>query len=88
MRSAVGGWVVKRLANWTLRPVSGLTMYFWACTGSTFMGMAFTLASIFSSARASGSPSVEQAGAAAIGLELTTAAQCHLEQAGRKGGEQ
>ena len=25
-RSAVGGWVVNRLANFALRPVSGLTM--------------------------------------------------------------
>src|SRR5207237_89861 len=32
-------------------------MYFWAWTGSTSMGMARTLASIFSRARASGSPS-------------------------------
>ena len=33
MRSAVGGWVMNRLANCTLRPVRGLMMNIDACAG-------------------------------------------------------
>ena len=40
MRSSVGGWVRKRLANCILRPVSGLMMYACACAGSTSIGTA------------------------------------------------
>ena len=58
MRSEVGGWVRKRFANCTLRPVSGFTMYACAWAGLTCIGIRAAYASIFASAlaRASGSP--------------------------------
>ena len=41
MRSAVGGCVLKRLANCILRPARGLMMYAEACAGSIFIGVVF-----------------------------------------------
>ena len=38
IRSAVGGWVMNRLPNSILRPVSGFTMYAVACAGGTSIG--------------------------------------------------